>query len=289
MPIHKGVTCELFVDGSKATEHHVSTEGEICRVWIVAEEGKPYKINVGATATSTGGPHHKIKFWADGIEIDACSLFSSSSATFEDVIVEAKARGKPSHAHCYLGSSASVSLENDSETIETRKEVIEKVGKLTISIWRCEYRLLKKKRSVTAHNPGLELAGDMNEKMLKGEPVSHCTVLGEATTARTTKTTMLKRKKDIDPIDRPLVTFTFNYSSKALLQALGYIPKTPSSEPIDHDLADLTHEQLQREIMRLRGKDADIKPNIKQEQNLQEAGTPKRKSPIHIDLTLDED
>ncbi|KAF3295286.1 hypothetical protein TWF132_001982 [Orbilia oligospora] len=176
-------------------------------------------------------------------------------------------------------------VENDSRTMETREEVIGNIGTLQLLIWRV--KLPRKRSAFPDPMSELEVAKAIKEKFLKGEAVSHCTGFGGRTTEPRRKQVCYDTTY-IDPKDKPFATFIFKYASKALLQAQGYIPRTPSPELIDEDLPDLTHQELMREVMRLREQNADRKREIKQEHDSQAPGNTKNKQPTYIDLTGDD-
>ncbi|KAF3159701.1 hypothetical protein TWF788_003675 [Orbilia oligospora] len=172
-------------------------------------------------------------------------------------------------------------------SVETREKVIGNIGTLQLSIWRV--KLARGKLVFPDAKYELEAAKAIKEKLLKGQAVSHCTDFGERTTEPPRKR-VYHDATYIDPKDKPFATFIFKYASKGKITiAQGYIPRTPSPELIDEDLPDLTHQELMREVMRLREQNADIKREIKREHDSQEPGNTKNKKPTYIDLTRDDD
>ncbi|KAF3209694.1 hypothetical protein TWF106_008784 [Orbilia oligospora] len=281
MPTNKGVTCDLYIGESKATEHHIATDNETCTAWIVAEEGKNYSVKIDVSGTQAS--QHKIDFLADGVSLSRFNLLHSIT-WIKTITVERMADGRT--VKCPLLFQNLSVVESDSKTIETREKVIGNIGTLQLSIWRV--KLARGKLAFPDAKYELEATKAIKEKLLKGQAVSHCTDFGERTTEPPRKR-VYHDATYIDPKDKPFATFIFKYASKALLQAQGYIPITPSPELIDEDLPDLTHQELMREVMRLREQNADIKREIKQEHDSQEPGNTKNKKPTYIDLTGDDD
>ncbi|KAF3307889.1 hypothetical protein TWF173_002126 [Orbilia oligospora] len=282
MPTNKGVTCDLYIEESKATEHHIAIDDETCTAWVVAEEGKSYSLKIDLSGTQAS--QHKIDFRADGLSLRRFNLAHSLVTRIEATTVERMADG--STVKCPMLFQNLNVVENDSKAMETREEVIGNIGTLQLSIWRVK---LSRTRSAFPNTMSeLEVAKAIKEKFLKGEAVSHCTNFGERTTEPTKKRTYYDTTY-IDPKNKPYATFFFKYASKALLQAQGYIPRTPSPELIDEDLPDLTHQELMREVMRLREQNADIKREVKQEHDSQTPGKAKNNESTYIDLTGDDD
>ncbi|KAF3917583.1 hypothetical protein AA313_de0203921 [Arthrobotrys entomopaga] len=80
MPSHKGITCDLFVDGEKATEYGEEITDNVCTVWVEAKEDKPYGFEVEFDGAATRSQAHRTVFHADETEAEA------SEETREDVI-----------------------------------------------------------------------------------------------------------------------------------------------------------------------------------------------------------
>ncbi|KAF3166772.1 hypothetical protein TWF751_008544 [Orbilia oligospora] len=275
MPKNKGATCGLYIGESKAMEHHVVIDDETCTAWIFAEEGKNYCLGIDASGTQASQP--KIKFRAHGVSLRRFNLTRPLVAWIANTTVERMADG--STVRCPLLFQKLNVVENDSRTMETREEVIRNIRTLQLSIWRV--KLSRKRSAFPDPMFELEVAKAIKEKFLKGEAVSHCTGFGERTTEPRRKQVCYDTTY-IDPKDKPFATFIFKYASE------GYIPRTPSPELIDEDIPDSTHQELMREVMRLREQNADIKREIKQEHDSQAPGNTKNKQPTYIDLTGDD-
>ncbi|EGX44848.1 hypothetical protein AOL_s00176g19 [Orbilia oligospora ATCC 24927] len=261
MPTNKDFTCDLYIDGSKATEHNIATDNDTCTAWIVAEEGKTYRLKIDASGTKAS--QYKVHFRADGVSLRQLYLTRSDAMWISTIEVERTADG--STVTCPLLFQNLNVEENDSKKIEAREEVIGNIGKLELSIWRVTISDIKS--GFQEYEYKLEAAKVIKEKLLKGQAVSHCTNFGERTT---------------EPPKKHLYC-------GSLLQAQGYIPRTPSPELIDEDLSDLTQEELRREVMRLREQNADIKREVKQEHDSQTPGKAKNNESTYIDLTGDDD
>ncbi|KAK6515784.1 hypothetical protein TWF281_004374 [Arthrobotrys megalospora] len=285
MPTHKGVTCNLYIDGSRATEHHIVTEDDTCTAWVVPEEGKSYHLDINAFGTGT--PQHRVEFWADGQCLESYDLRHSTIRRVDKAIVERTANGNIITSPLTFGKLKVA--EDDVELMETRAEVIGEIGSMKLSIWRCKF--VRYPRA----NPGKYTASRVEpmrvvkEQLLKGQPVSHCTQFGTRTTNPAGGPSRWAYNRTyIDPKDKPLATFVFNYASKALLQAQGYMPRTPSPELMEDGLEDMTHEDLMKEVMRLREENTNTKRQIKQEKNSQAIRRIGKRT-THIDLTVDDD
>ncbi|KAK6503725.1 hypothetical protein TWF481_008729 [Arthrobotrys musiformis] len=284
MPTHNSVTCDLYIEGVRAVEHSATTEDATCTVWIVAEENKKYSFNIDVS--ETGAAHHRVQFWADGISLENYRL-RSTTVRIDKVKLERSASGDTTYGSLAFGKLGFSDDDFEART-ETRNGLIKEIGSLKLSIWRFQYG--KSYESKHYHPFKRQSVKPVKEDLLKGKSVSHCTQFHEIKTKYKGSRTC-HDSKPIDPIEKPLATFIFNYASKALLQAEGYIPRTPSPEIIDEDLSDLTNDELRREIMRLRGNNVDLQHRVKQEHDTDTKRKMKQEggSRSYVDLTLDDD
>ncbi|KAK3622242.1 hypothetical protein LTR56_022290 [Elasticomyces elasticus] len=113
--------------------------------------------------------------------------------------------------------------------------------------------------------------GRVPEKNLKGMALSHQAVVGPATPFQDTASRPVRKGS-------PIATFVFKYRSRAALQALHIIPRTPSPVPLeDRPVEELSIEEM-RELVRRqkatldaqneRGTKQEIKQEIKRERDL---------------------
>ncbi|KAJ6256329.1 hypothetical protein Dda_8827 [Drechslerella dactyloides] len=227
MPYHRGVACDIYIGGVKATEYNATLDGRTCTVWVVAEEGQEYGFEINIL--ETGEKHHRLVFLADG-QVLISRLVSDPDTTTSELNI----------------------VETNEEGAEARDVTTSGVGCLRWALWRLKsIRLSEDQRpAVFSFNP----VDALRQEAIQGHAVSHRTELGESYAEEATSYHFDLR----DPEDAPYVVFQFHYAAKALLQSRGYIPRSPASEPpapevFDNDVLSMSMIELQREVMRLRG------------------------------------
>ncbi|KAK6527747.1 hypothetical protein TWF694_004727 [Orbilia ellipsospora] len=283
MPSYKGITCDLFVGGEKATEYDQQITGNTCTVWIEAKEDTPYGFGVEIEKAVTGASLHQALFYADGQELRRC-LFNKEGIkrSIYTAILNSQESGVITEGDLSFGRVDSESKEGD-VVQETEGHIIENVGSLKVKIQRCSkvWDVEPPEKSYS-----LRQVRGIEEKLVKGKAVSHCTKLGAA---RIGDKLTWYGSEVIDPETAPYATFIFRYTSKALLGAMGFLGEQDADkDEIDKDVLSMSSEEMQREIMLLRNRanDADIK--IKREGDTIDRGegTSKRakKKPVVIDL-----
>lgn len=63
MPQHKGVSCDLLIDGEKAAEYGLEVSGNTCKVHVVGIEGAEYGFQL---RFETGAERHAYHCFIDG-------------------------------------------------------------------------------------------------------------------------------------------------------------------------------------------------------------------------------
>ncbi|KAI8934332.1 hypothetical protein NX059_009068 [Plenodomus lindquistii] len=149
------------------------------------------------------------------------------------------------------------------------------VGEITIRVFRIgnlrEVVVSSTPQSNTpqSRKPADVEFGNVPEKALKGQAISHRTGLGPpvALRAEVSRPASFTRI-DYDYLDgrkSPAATFIFKYRSRAALQSLLVIPRSSSPVPLEErDVATLTTEESRKLIQRMREREATAK-SFKQE------------------------
>ncbi|KAK6355471.1 hypothetical protein TWF696_004568 [Orbilia brochopaga] len=263
MPSYKGVSCDLYIDGSKAPEYDMTTDDRTCTVWVMAQEDKEFGFEIDVSGTSDN--NHRLQFIADGQKLVSRVLMDGRIKTSE-YCAEFRDENGAWMSRKMMFRKADL-VEDDKEQTEDRTAIIDAVGSLQWNVWRV--RSFKLYHGQPTVRKPFQAASSLKEKDIKGKAISHYTQLGDLVEQPTATSYKSELK---DPKDSPYVVFIFKYASKAILQSKGYIPRSPSPERLDNDVESMSGLEMQQEIMRLR---AEVKATRKRkikEEHLEETG-----------------
>ncbi|KAK6527744.1 hypothetical protein TWF694_004724 [Orbilia ellipsospora] len=247
MPTFKGITAEVYIDGKPTVEYATKKKGRICETYIVAEEGKEYKVKL--QFGRTGAPRHGLDFDVDGQNL---ARWTTDMKAFDI------AGGR----YCYrkMGKvgwweyrtlrfeSLKIDRTGGSRDLEHRKSRSDNIGKMELKIQREHLEALEINLPCKERN--FSPLGTISEKDMQSRGLSHGTALGDTTTNWSMDYSQL-RVRDFDWLSRRYAQFIIYYASKEMLQAKGIIPMDPK---VDQDLVGLDLTQLRTEVMRLREK-----------------------------------
>ncbi|KAI6800849.1 hypothetical protein KC363_g3908 [Hortaea werneckii] len=151
---------------------------------------------------------------------------------------------------------------------EVNKDLLSKLkglGTIVVKWYKGQVVPVNKRSAVPYPFVGASLTdGRVPEKNLKGQAITHQTAYGRD---------ILRLKEpsyDIQPIGEPFVTFEFRYRSRAALQSMDILPRSPSPIPLeDRNIEDLNSEEM-RELLRRQQRQREssevaIKREIKRE------------------------
>ncbi|KAI6828908.1 hypothetical protein KC340_g8947 [Hortaea werneckii] len=145
------------------------------------------------------------------------------------------------------------------------------LGTITIKWYRAT---LKLRESYTA-NPGSEkgprVGGQLPEKNLKGQSVTHHTTYGAERVVGRSRNRARSRyparsEYRVDKVGEPFVVFKFKYRSRGALQSLGLLPRSPSPIPLeDRSIDDLSLQEARELLRRQQGRLASNEATVKHE------------------------
>ncbi|KAK6515785.1 hypothetical protein TWF281_004375 [Arthrobotrys megalospora] len=216
MPTLKGVTCDLYVDDSRAEEYGMTVHDNVCTVWVAAIENKEYGFEIEVDPKQTGADAHMLSFWADGQELTGNIMGEGDNTiSVHEVCIGVNDCGSQVWRPLKFGK-----LETEEEGgLELDEDAAKHVGILEWSICRCE----RVWDSDTQPEPlYFESKNSINEKSVKGRAVSHCTELGDSFVVPNQPWLEAEPR---DPDETPFVRFRFKYVSIDLLNMQGFIQR----------------------------------------------------------------
>ncbi|KAK6518628.1 hypothetical protein TWF506_005763 [Arthrobotrys conoides] len=290
MPVHKGIRCNVIIDGSPAIEYSPSMDYITSCVFIAAREGQRYTIEI--EASKTGSNWHKIFLYVDGRVLVKAGAERIGDKDLEyeiDTVVDGVA-DSGYVTERYLEFRKIEVVDEDVKSNQTSDIMIKRLGEILVNIWRCEEPHSEIK-NVSPFKP--KDAQPVSEKSIKGRSLSHCTQLSSQHRDPRPFIVSMYEAKPIDPDDEPYASFLFRYMSQELLEAQGIAPK-PARLIFHGDLRHMDESQKDQEIIRLRKELEESRLKIKQEDEdagyiapgVQPAYKKKEKSAaVYIDLT----
>ncbi|KAK6503727.1 hypothetical protein TWF481_008731 [Arthrobotrys musiformis] len=219
MPEHKGISCELQVEGSKATEYQVTTAGSICSSHIISQEDKLFSFHLNINSPMLGGGgvgRLDLELWADGQKLDGFTFTETNYLVDDAQIQDMSGTVKV----VKLRFAKLETVDEKKANMETRQDILTKLGTLEIKIWRA-HQDITQTNSLLYQQPS---TNPIHEKSIKGESITHCTKLADAKPVQNPSSSGYLTRK-VDSYETPWVTFIFRHASKSLLEAAGIIPK----------------------------------------------------------------
>ncbi|KAK6518629.1 hypothetical protein TWF506_005764 [Arthrobotrys conoides] len=219
MPEHKGISCELHVEGQKATEYQVTQAGPICTSHIISQEDKLFSFRLNITSATLGGSVARLdlELWADGQKLDAFT-FTETDYLVDDAQIR-DSTGTVKVVKLRFAKLKTVDEKKPDQ--ETRQNILRKLGTLEIKLWRAHQDATQTGSFAYQQEPS---KNPIHEKSIKGESITHCTEFANAKAIQNPSSSGYLTRK-IDPYETPWVTFVFRHASKSLLEAAGIVPK----------------------------------------------------------------
>ncbi|KAK6359765.1 hypothetical protein TWF696_000904 [Orbilia brochopaga] len=225
MQFCKGINCEIFIAGRKAEEYrleNVSIADSTYKSHVVAVEGKAYVVKLDFS--STGARRHNYKLYADGVELVHATttapregLSKSTGKLVETKSTKGRRAKRMQREEQVLKFGKLGTVDGNIEDTELRTEILDQLGTIKIIVWRANFR----SRKVKSSSRETTKAGPIHEASVKGRALSHITKLGRKKYANVSGARVTR---DIDPENRPFVTFIYRCASKEILQSEGIIP-----------------------------------------------------------------
>ncbi|KAF3159699.1 hypothetical protein TWF788_003673 [Orbilia oligospora] len=221
MPEHKGISCELHVEGQKATEYQVTQTGSISTSHIISQEGKIFSFHLNITSATLGSVGRlDLELWADGQKLDAFT-FTETNYLVDDAQIQ-DSTGAVKVVKLRFAKLKTVDEKKADQ--ETRQDILRKLGTLEIKLWRAHQDAIQAGSFAYQQEPS---NNPIHEKSIKGESITHCTEFTNAKPIQNPSSLGFLTRK-IDPYETPWVTFVFRHASKSLLEAARIIPKQAS-------------------------------------------------------------
>ncbi|KAI9714708.1 MAG: hypothetical protein M1828_001137 [Chrysothrix sp. TS-e1954] len=216
-------------------------------------------------------------------------VFSNGSALPEHPIEESDEQTASSNTHsCYVQAVSGVKFEvivevlpgfrsredglcNDASEIASK---IDKLGVIELACYSCQVKGRRKASSSGARE--LAKLGCIPEKALKGHAKDLTLDFGPAKRAGSKQ----QRRAVSDLAETPFAKYRFRYLSKAALQSLLIIPRTPPPVPLeDRPVDELSPDQLRELVLRSRAKTSQVKNEVQIRGVKREAEEHKKENP----------
>ncbi|KAK6331452.1 hypothetical protein TWF730_004534 [Orbilia blumenaviensis] len=249
MPTLRDITCDVYIDGKPAEKYSQTSVGGKHETYIVAEENKPYTVNL--QFGRTGAPSHCVWIRSDGQAVNSASCHGPKLEVAGSRYRLSTNRGQPAWEYRHLVFK-NISKIGDSASLENRKERIENVGIISVQVRR-QYGPLKVIEEGAMTDPDTFRTFSPLKAIPKKEAelrhISHGTHISQKVSEfyDATKTAI-----PIDVEEHNYVVFNFKYASREMLRQMGVLPLEQIS--IDDDLVGMGIDSLQQEIMKLRRK-----------------------------------
>ncbi|KAF3307887.1 hypothetical protein TWF173_002124 [Orbilia oligospora] len=223
MPEHKGISCELHVEGQKATEYQVTQAGSISTSHIISQEDKLFSFHLNIVSATLGSVGRlDLELWADGQKLDAFT-FTETDYFVDDAQVQ-DSTGAVKVVKLRFAKLKTVDEKKADQ--ETRQDILQKLGTLEIKLWRAHQDATQAGSFAYQQEPS---NNPIHEKSIKGESITHCTKFANVKHIQNPSSLGYLTRK-IDLYEAPWVTFVFRHASKLLLEAAGIIPKEASTK-----------------------------------------------------------
>ncbi|KAF3209695.1 hypothetical protein TWF679_007232 [Orbilia oligospora] len=169
MPEHKGISCELHVEGQKATEYQVTQTGSISTSHIISQEGKIFSFHLNITSATLGSVGRlDLELWADGQKLDAFT-FTETNYLVDDAQIQ-DSTGAVKVVKLRFAKLKTVDEKKADQ--ETRQDILRKLGTLEIKLWRAHQDAIQTGSFAYQQEPS---NNPIHEKSIKGESITHCT------------------------------------------------------------------------------------------------------------------
>ncbi|EGX44850.1 hypothetical protein AOL_s00176g21 [Orbilia oligospora ATCC 24927] len=218
MPEHKGISCELHVEGQKATEYQVTQAGYISTSHIISQEDKIFSFHLNIVSATLGSVGRlDLELWADGQKLDAFTFIETDYFVDDPQVQDSTGAVKV----VKLRFAKLKTVDEKKSDQETRQDILQKLGTLEIKLWRAHQDATQTCCLLYEQEPS---KNPIHEKSIKGESITHCTEFANAKHIQNPSWWGYWTRK-IDPYETPWVTFVFRHASKSLLESAGIIPK----------------------------------------------------------------
>ncbi|KAL1623680.1 hypothetical protein SLS56_008129 [Neofusicoccum ribis] len=247
--------------------------------YIEAVSGKSFKIN-WRFESNFQYKEYDITSWIylDGKKVDGLFIDSERLGPSGYVTSLGAARSKRDGKWIQQSFSfAALNVDEDNRDIHKKglAESVQSLGEISVRLWR-----VRKTAGVNGSNEELSFhaLGSVPEKALKGRGVSHQATLG---TAQAIEPLSSVGTTYIDSRKEPFAVFNFRYRSRAALQALNMIPRSPEPVPLEDRPIDSLNQEEMRELLRRQREQLAAAGAVKKE------GKVKRERPSNDDGDLE--
>ncbi|KAK6342486.1 hypothetical protein TWF718_007889 [Orbilia javanica] len=251
MPEHKGISCELHIDGQKATEYQTTQTGSICSSHVISQEDKLFSFHLNITSSTLGSvPRLDLELWADGEKLDSLTFTETEYVVDDAQILDSTNAVKVVKLKFAKLETVDAKMAN----LEARQDILQKLGTLEIKIWRAHHGVTQTNSFSYQKQPSMN---PIHEKSIKGQEVTHCTKLAHPKTIKNPSSLGYLTRK-IDAYETPWVTFIFRHASKSLLEAAEIIPKVPQPARVEA-------ESLSTKVKAAKSSTVEEKPQLSME------------------------
>ncbi|KAK6515787.1 hypothetical protein TWF281_004377 [Arthrobotrys megalospora] len=247
MPTLRNVTCNIHIDGKPVeTYSRLPRCGHIYETYIIAEENKPYTVNL--EFGKTGAERHCVWVRVDG------QLVNSASANEPKLEIAGSRYGRYNldglkaweYRHLEFKDITAI---GDPRWSEKRKDRLENIGKICVLVRRQHGETEIVPDNSTDTYKMFSSLNSIPKKEIKRRKLSHGTGISQEA-SEFYDATKCSIPRDVEKYDHAI--FLFNYTSRAMLRKMGVLP--PEQMSIDDDLVGMNMDSLQQEVMRLRKK-----------------------------------
>ncbi|KAI7321151.1 hypothetical protein KC326_g2385 [Hortaea werneckii] len=142
---------------------------------------------------------------------------------------------------------------------------LQDLGTITVKWYRAKVNLRKSYTANPSPESGPLVGGQLPEKNLKGQSVTHHTTYGAERVARRSGY-RARSEYHFDRVGEPFAVFEFKYRSRGALQSLGLLPRSPSPIPLeDRSIEDLSLQEARELLRRQQGRLASNEASVKRE------------------------
>ncbi|KAI5807121.1 hypothetical protein EDC01DRAFT_638244 [Geopyxis carbonaria] len=250
MPSVRGVECTFQIDGIQAPEYDVQVEDNTASFYVISESDKSFSLKIHWKNREP--QFEPSDYLTPEITIDGHQQqvgVSHCIGVKPYTISHYKKHGGERDVIMRPWKFASLQFTDENDDAMGTIQDVQSLGVIKVEIYRARDR--KKSTPYISKNyddnPPIS-TNLVREKDIKGQPLSHKVEYGRELIAAGSMGVKFWTQR----VGDVYCTFIINYRSKENLQTLGLIPYESVPDSDEEDVAGMTHEELQAELLRLR-------------------------------------
>ncbi|ORY79716.1 hypothetical protein BCR35DRAFT_304536 [Leucosporidium creatinivorum] len=214
-PLLPGFECWISVNDQPTPVYAVSSAGRKVACFIESVEGAPFKVQFSRLQSPQAYSAH---VYLDGRRVHGMILEPSFTSVEPRMSTVAATRVSPTEERPFLFNKLA---QTDDEDLACYDEaVVRGIGTVQLNLFRVA-NLRRNQGEVPCHDMPNVI---MHEQSKKAQ-LSHQTAYGPPQATTPIRAT---RVDYVDPLDDPMITFTFSYRSRILLELQDIIPPLPA-------------------------------------------------------------